>query len=125
MKREQPDAGYYMPREYRIQGPIKTRIKKRVKLSKLVLIDEKWEKRKKELAEMPYYEYIETPEWKERRQKHFKTAGFRCRLCNAKDYVLHVHHRTYKNRGDEKFFDLIVLCENCHHLFHEKMEIIP
>lgn len=34
--------------------------------------------------------------------------------------TLDVHHRTYKNRGNEKFADLIVLCRACHSKHHGK-----
>jgi hypothetical protein len=35
---------------------------------------------------------------------------------------LEVHHNTYERYGDESTFDLIVLCEQCHELFHGIVE---
>lgn len=74
------------------------------------------------LRTMPYSEYLKTDHWSEVRKRALKRAGFRCQLCNAQG-TLHVHHRTYVNRGQEENSDLIVLCNTCHQEFHEKMEL--
>lgn len=71
-----------------------------------------------ELATMPYYEYLQTPEWKETRKRALKRAKFSCQLCNETNKVLNVHHRTYERRGNENNSDLIVLCEDCHKKHH-------
>lgn len=76
-----------------------------------------------ELRNMPYREYLQTPEWQQRRKVHLDAAGGRCQLCN-RDSRLQVHHRTYKNRGSEKFGDLIVLCAGCHKHFHEGRRVL-
>lgn len=78
------------------------------------------ELRKSHLARMPYREYLKTPEWQARRARAIRTAKGACQLCNATGVVLDVHHRTYKNRGNEKFADLIVLCRACHSKHHDK-----
>jgi hypothetical protein len=75
-----------------------------------------------ELAAMPYPDYLQTPEWQERRKVMLKLAGYRCRVCNA-DKLLHVHHRTYERRGNEQPGDLIVLCDGCHKLFHDNRKL--
>jgi 5-methylcytosine-specific restriction endonuclease McrA len=75
------------------------------------------ESRIEELKTMPYDEYLETPEWAEKRDAALKRAGHRCQICNASG-SLNVHHRTYENRGDERSEDLTVLCDQCHALFH-------
>jgi hypothetical protein len=66
---------------------------------------------------MPYKKYLETPEWKAKRERKLIDAGFRCQLCNESG-ELNVHHRTYKDRGNEDLRDLIVLCRGCHKKFH-------
>lgn len=71
-----------------------------------------------ELKTMPYTEYLQTPEWQQRRKQHLKSIGYSCQVCNAKEVLLDVHHRTYERRGDEHFKDLIALCRECHGLFH-------
>jgi 5-methylcytosine-specific restriction endonuclease McrA len=74
--------------------------------------------RREELQTMPYREYLQTDEWKAIRNAAFRSAGFACELCNRRDVKLNAHHKTYENRGRENTWDLTVLCENCHRLFH-------
>lgn len=74
--------------------------------------------RLQELRSMPYYEYLQTPEWQDTRKRAMKRASFRCQVCNAYGVRLNVHHRTYERRGYEDSRDLIVLCEGCHEIFH-------
>lgn len=80
--------------------------------------EEAYRRRLHELRTMPYHEYLQTPEWQQRRKARLKAARYRCQVCNASDRPLNVHHRTYERRGAELASDLIVLCEPCHHLFH-------
>lgn len=72
-----------------------------------------------ELETMPYAEYLQTDEWRWRREVHLEACGNRCQLCNSGKQPLHVHHRTYANRGRERFYDLVVLCAPCHEWFHQ------
>lgn len=72
-----------------------------------------------ELHTMPYYDYLKTPEWDARRKRSLRKAGYCCQVCNAKGVRLNVHHRTYERRGYEDDRDLIVLCADCHTIFHE------
>lgn len=65
-----------------------------------------------------YGRYLQSPQWKERRDKAVKKAGAKCSLCSSKDR-LNVHHRSYRNIGREKAADLIVLCRGCHETFHD------
>ena len=74
------------------------------------------------LRAMPYSEYLKTDHWQNLRTRMLKRAGFKCQVCNQQGQ-LHVHHRTYKNRGNEDLKDLIVLCATCHQEFHDKMEL--
>lgn len=76
------------------------------------------QERARQLRTMPYRDYLQTPEWKETRERKLKAVQFRCQVCNGKG-VLNVHHRTYERRGEERWGDLIVLCQDCHHGFHE------
>src|SRR5713226_7615857 len=75
--------------------------------------------RERELRSMPYQEYLQTPEWRERGGDALKRACYCCQVCN-RNRELHVHHRTYQRRGAELPADLIVLCEECHALCHRK-----
>jgi hypothetical protein len=68
-----------------------------------------------------YKEYLESIEWKIKADYIKQERGFRCQMCNISGYVmpLHVHHNTYERLGHEKGSDLIVLCVDCHKIFHE------
>ena len=79
-----------------------------------------------ELRAMPYGEYLETDYWKAKRHYAKNAAGWRCLICNASADLV-VHHRTYERIGDEHLKDLVVLCRECHALFHEggRMPVPP
>ena len=66
---------------------------------------------------MTYKEYLQSPEWQVLRRIKLEEAGHRCMVCNG-DGKLHVHHRTYERIRMELLTDLIVLCADCHRLFH-------
>lgn len=69
------------------------------------------------LETMPYARYLKTQHWQAVRQAALERAEHRCQVCNT-DEKLHVHHRTYENRGAERDSDVIVLCKPCHERFH-------
>jgi cytochrome c553 len=72
-----------------------------------------------ELRRMPYKDYLQSPEWQERRRQALLAAGGKCQVCNQ-GQALHVHHRTYDRRGMELPSDLTALCEKCHGKHHGK-----
>ncbi len=78
--------------------------------------------RRRELATMPYREYLATPEWDRTRKDALQRAKYSCQTCSGKG-ELHVHHRTYIRRGHEQASDLIVLCADCHALFHQNARL--
>jgi 5-methylcytosine-specific restriction endonuclease McrA len=96
----------------------------RTKLS----LEERRERRLKRLERieylrcLPYEEYLQSPEWRLKRAKTVRRAGYRCQVCNRRG-PLHVHHRSYENLGRERTRDLVVLCDGCHRLFHENGRI--
>src|SRR6516165_10155986 len=57
--------------------------------------------RETQLRTMPYREYLQTPEWQDRRRAALTRADRRCQVCNRSNRALHVHHRTYERRGAE------------------------
>lgn len=74
---------------------------------------------------MKYEDYLKTDYWKFCRQAKLEESDCTCGLCNHQDNTsktLQVHHKTYENRGNERLEDLIVLCEDCHAKFHDKLE---
>lgn len=74
------------------------------------------------LKDMPYRDYLQSPEWQQKRKSMLRASGYRCSLCNAQG-ELHVHHKTYERRGQEFQKDLIVLCAECHRKFHDIVEV--
>lgn len=79
---------------------------------------EEFEKEKQLLKTMPYREYLQTAHWQNLRVSMLKRAGYKCSVC-GESKPLHVHHNTYERRGEEKLSDLVVLCHECHELYHE------
>ena len=73
-----------------------------------------------------YYQYLESPEWRERRRERIKLDGNRCRVCNQgpPEYTLHVHHRSYHRLAEEDVGDdLTTLCTKCHDIFHRHRRV--
>ena len=70
---------------------------------------------------MDYRQYLQSPEWQGKRRMVLDYYGNRCAVCNSAAHV-DVHHRNYENVGHEHFNDLIAICNDCHSLFHNKVE---
>lgn len=70
------------------------------------------------LKYMPYDEYLKTPHWQKVRELAIERASGKCQVCNSTKN-LNAHHRNYSRRGDEQAEDIIVLCRDCHKLFHQ------
>jgi 5-methylcytosine-specific restriction endonuclease McrA len=75
----------------------------------------------KKLRSMPYEDFLKTKYWDRVRKMKIKQSGCKCQVCGKKDTELHVHHNSYEHHGDEAnhLEDLVVLCKNCHNLFHK------
>jgi hypothetical protein len=71
-----------------------------------------------ELKSLPYKDYLMTDHWESLKHEALHLANNSCALCLSNNRQLHVHHKTYKNRGQETQNDLIVLCKDCHKKFH-------
>jgi hypothetical protein len=67
---------------------------------------------------LSYRAYLGSEEWAEKKEAALKRADYACQLCKSVEN-LNVHHNTYQRTGHEKDSDLVVLCERCHHWFHE------
>jgi hypothetical protein len=67
-----------------------------------------------------YNAYIQSDQWKKKRNLIWKRDKHACRLCGLKPILteLCVHHCTYERLMNEEENDLITLCRNCHKLFH-------
>lgn len=71
------------------------------------------------LKRMHYSMFLKSSYWFAVSQVAKSRAGMRCQVCNENDRI-EVHHRTYDTHGKEhlNMIDLVVLCWNCHGLFH-------
>jgi len=71
------------------------------------------------LKRMPYRLFLESAYWFAVSTVAKSRAGMRCSVCNSADGI-QAHHRTYDNHGYEHSHmnDIVVLCANCHGLFH-------
>lgn len=67
-----------------------------------------------------YHKYLASEEW-QLKAKQKKEENPNCSLCN-RTIGLHTHHRTYVRCGNENQHDLVVLCSDCHDLFHKNYE---
>lgn len=67
-----------------------------------------------------YRAYIQSPEWRAVRQRYFASKMPQgCFICAAPGKPgMHLHHRTYKNLGNERLMDLVPVCPECHELIH-------
>jgi 5-methylcytosine-specific restriction endonuclease McrA len=76
-----------------------------------------------QLKRMPFEEYRLTQEWQAKRTQALSRAGYRCQTCSRRcgEVRMDVHHNTYERYGDESIYDLVVLCEACHELFHGEL----
>ncbi len=64
-----------------------------------------------------YNQYLDTAEWKRKRQLVLlreQSVCEGCRVAGAKE----VHHLTYDDVGEEFLFQLVALCEGCHTRWH-------
>jgi len=51
----------------------------------------------------------------------FSETDSSCAYCGIKDYrVLTIHHIIQQEPKDESYDNKIVLCHNCHHLYHQE-----
>lgn len=65
-----------------------------------------------------YDVYLSSDDWEHKKSKVMQRANYLCEGCgDAKAQV--VHHRTYKNVGNEFLFELVALCNPCHDRYHK------
>jgi hypothetical protein len=64
-----------------------------------------------------YEEYLQSPQWRARRDRALRLGQWRCASCDTKR-GLQVHHHTYARLGCELDADLVVLCQVCHESHH-------
>jgi 5-methylcytosine-specific restriction endonuclease McrA len=76
--------------------------------------------RKKKLWFEEYNKYLQSPEWREKRDLVLKRDNYKCQCC-LDALATQVHHKSYMFvdlKGGEPAFDLVAICTPC----HEKIE---
>jgi 5-methylcytosine-specific restriction endonuclease McrA len=68
-----------------------------------------------------YQEYLQTPQWKEKRDKVLKRDNHTCQGCLV-NRAYTVHHKTYDRVGREMPFDLESICFECHRIIHSRKD---
>jgi hypothetical protein len=81
--------------------------------------DKEFAKSIKPAKNIEYKEYIRSRAWDTKRVLVLKRANYTCEGCGMKGKPLDVHHKTYKNLGDEFLFELVAVCRECHERIHE------
>lgn len=85
-----------------------------------------------QLRSMPYGSYLKTEHWRRVRCAMLIAYDARCSRVGCDDAMeqhyfgdqadLHVHHKSYANRGYERFEDLELLCKLCHRREHNHVD---
>jgi len=71
---------------------------------------------RKEDGTVDYKSYIQSPEWKKKKDKFVENER-ECAICGTNKSLV-VHHVSYKNLGNETTKDIAVLCWDCHTKMH-------
>lgn len=68
-----------------------------------------------------YTEYLQSPEWKRKRDERMRIDGGKCQMCLAAD-AEEVHHLNYFRIGaEDPLKDLVSVCHTCHCRIHNLM----
>lgn len=68
-----------------------------------------------------YTAYLKTTAWRLKRQAVLTRANNWCEGCAARP-ATEVHHKTYDHMGNELLFELVAVCNACHHILHPDMD---
>lgn len=79
------------------------------------------------IKQMPYKDFLQTLYWKTISAYKKYISNYKCAICGSKNHIA-THHKTYERHGEEHLStvinnDLIVLCQDCHSKFHDKLPI--
>lgn len=64
------------------------------------------------LAKSAYSDYVNSENWKRKRELAIKRDNETCQICGNK--FQDVHHLTYQHKENEYVFELVCLCRKCH-----------
>lgn len=67
-----------------------------------------------------YRAYIRSPEWAAVRRRYWNSKMPKeCFVCGKMNRPMDLHHRTYKNLGNERLMDLVPVHRDCHNKIHK------
>lgn len=67
-----------------------------------------------------YANYIASDAWREVKRRYLRSKLPKlCYVCETANGPFDLHHRTYKNLGNERLMDLVLVCRDCHDAIHE------
>jgi len=84
---------------------------------KIAVIDEARTDAVLEVIRPTYEDYLQSPDWKAKRQLVLKRANGICEGCGVNN-ATEVHHFWYDNLGREFLWELAAVCEDCHDRAH-------
>lgn len=67
-----------------------------------------------------YAKYLDSDWWQNLRRLAIERADAHCAICGSEEN-LNAHHNTYERLGHERLSDLVVLCQECHELYHAQL----
>jgi hypothetical protein len=67
--------------------------------------------------------YLRTPKWRDKRRLVLERCAGLCEGCRSAP-VEHVHHLSYDHWQDELLWELVGVCENCHHRAHKVVKFV-
>jgi len=68
-----------------------------------------------------YNEYLSSPAWNKKRAIVLERDHYTCQGC-FQARATQVHHLSYKHVGNELLFELVSVCDACHHKIHPDMD---
>lgn len=76
---------------------------------------------KKQKGKSNYKRYMGSSDWlKDKRREAFSQLGSACEICSSTKNI-NIHHNNYNRlEGESVWADLLIVCEECHKLFHKK-----
>jgi hypothetical protein len=79
------------------------------------------------MAKKTYYEKLKDPRWQKKRLEAMQRKEFCCELCGDNETTLNVHHKEYFKDYEPWEYELdqlAVLCESCHEIHHDNVDIL-
>ena len=67
-----------------------------------------------------YQQYLYSKHWTNFKYGYYLVNEKKCSFCNSTENI-QLHHKTYKNIGNEKHSDVIPLCRKCHIKEHKRI----